>query len=115
MLKTKLMIVLSLFVMASCGTPPKMRNPVKVWNGSPERGSICRINSDKVSQETGIPKNIVKQVVANVSTQIDCIDAYDDQFKKYACMTFDDLGSLYEYSERLINSCQRWKRPKGAF
>ena len=83
---------LSLFFVSCRGIAPIMDGTVKIWNGAPEKGGICRLSdpNDPLSEK--------------------CIDAYDDEFKKYGCMTFNDSAILQQYIETLLNRCKKWKK-----
>ncbi len=89
----KTALIVMLLILSSCrGMLPEMQGKVKIWNGTPEKGAICRI-VDRDDPESMI-----------------CIDAYDDIFKKYACLTWDDVSIWAEYIEALKNRCKKWKK-----
>lgn len=108
MLKINL-IVVTMIAISCAGNPPAPKQRVKVWNGAPEVSGICRLDSSKIASETIIPKRVVEPIIEAPKKGISCIPAASEDFKKYACMTFDDLSALYEYSEQLIRSCKQWK------
>lgn len=103
-------ILMTLLVLVSCaGAPPYQDRKVKIWNGSPEEAGICRMSTVDLKQKTGIllPTFMMKKIHQG-TTRSECIQATDLAFQKYACLTFDDLGVLYDYIEKLIYSCKKW-------
>lgn len=108
--------LISLFILVSCaGTPPYQSRKVKIWNGAPEEAGICRMSTLDLKEE--IESIINKDMAVTLrqmkkvhqgTTSMECITATDQAFKKYACLTFDDLGVLYDYIETLIYSCKKW-------
>jgi hypothetical protein len=88
-----------------------MDRKVKVWNGSPEENGICRLSSSQIKDKLKIPFPLdsIKQFHQGTNAY-ECILAEDPEFKKYACLTFDDIGVLYGYIEKLIYQCKEWKK-----
>jgi hypothetical protein len=100
----------SLLILVSCaGHAPQMERKVKIWNGAPEEAGICRMSSKDLKERSGMtyPLKMIKKVHQGfIGTE--CIEATDEQFKAYACLTFQDLGVLNAYIEKLIYSCKKW-------
>lgn len=84
-----------------------MERPISVWNGAPEVGGICRINAESLAKKLNIPENILREAIAD---GIECIQATDDRFKEYGCMTFDDIGVIRRWEEALLQQCEKWKQ-----
>lgn len=108
--------LMSLVFLISCaGTPPYQSQKVKIWNGAPEEGGICRLSSlnlkngieDIIQRDMAVTLKQIKKIHQG-TTGMECLSAKDEAFKQYACLTFEDLGVLYEYIETLINSCKKW-------
>lgn len=114
----KTLQLLSLIFLVSCaGHAPQMERKVKIWNGAPEEAGICRLSTANLKNEIELnlpdgrkiqlPLKLFKKVHQGyLGTQ--CLQATDPSFEKYACLTFDDLGVLYDYIEKLIYSCKKW-------
>lgn len=99
-----------LLCLVSCaGIPPYQDRKIKIWNGSPEEVGICRMSSKNLKAEmhSNLPLPIIKKIHQG-TTGYECIQANDVQFKKYACLTFEDLGVINAYIEKLIISCKKW-------
>lgn len=101
----------ALLILVSCklGEAPVMARKVKVWNGAPEVNGICRMSTDNLATKLNGVEFLLKRVHKGTKSMV-CVDARDEQFKQYACMTFDDLGVLYDYIQTLIFECKEWKR-----
>lgn len=106
-------------VATSCaGNAPKMERPIAIWNGAPEKEAICRLAKDpsaaliksqaayKITQDYA--STIVRYALKDGRT-MECIPAEAQEFKRYGCMLFDDIGVLQRYIERLNFSCEKWK------
>lgn len=111
----KLFQLISLCTLVSCaGHAPQMDRKVKVWNGAHEESGICRISS--IDLKESIEKSYIKKVIPLPYIKAvhqdpksrECLSAHDEAFDKYACMTFSDLGVLYDYIEKLSYSCKKW-------
>lgn len=105
------MKLLLLIILVSCaGTPPYQSRKIKIWNGAPEVGGICRMSSKGLKREVDLqlPLPLIKKVHQGFIGQ-ECLAAIDPTFKTYACLTFDDIGVLYDYIQTLIYSCKEWK------
>lgn len=102
----KTFLILMLLISSCNGTMPTMDKKVKVYNGSPEVGGICR--GPNTMKKTKAIKNS-DFVIDNKADSRECIDAYDDKFKAYGCMTFVDMAVLQKYTETLIKNCKKWK------
>jgi len=96
-----------------------MERDIKIYNGAPEVAGICRKNrvtvASNISQElkTSIAKEAVKKTLENniaPDTASDCVSANSADFKKYAGISFQDLGVILRYIENLTYSCERWKK-----
>lgn len=98
-----------LFLVSCAGIPPFQDRKIKVWNGSPEYAGICRMSSKNLKRDgnLGVPLPLLKKIHQG-TTGYECIQATDQTFKQYACLTFDDLGVLNAYIEKLILSCKKW-------
>lgn len=101
----------ALLVLVSCkpGDAPVMARKVKVYNGAPEMNGICRMSTETLAQKIDGVEFLLKRVHQGTKAMV-CIDARDEKFKEYSCMTFDDLGVLYDYIQTLIFECKEWKR-----
>lgn len=98
-----------LFLVSCAGVPPYQERKVKIWNGAPEVGGVCRMSTPELKEKTQIkaPVFLMKRIHQGTK-EVECIQATDEAFKKYACLTFEDLGVLYDYIETLIYSCKKW-------
>jgi hypothetical protein len=85
-----------------------MARKIKIWNGAPEENAICRMSSENLANKLEGVEFLIKQVHKGTRANV-CIDASDEKFKAYSCMTFDDLGVLYDYIQTLIYQCKEWK------
>lgn len=116
----KLFQLIALCCLVSCGShAPQMERKVKIWNGAPEEAGICRISSAKIKKNIErdftqynqhvkiIPLPYIKAVHEDPK-EAECLQATDLKFEKYACLTFEDLGVLYDYIEKLSYSCKKW-------
>lgn len=106
-----LLRILSLMLFASCvsGNQPLMERKIKIWNGSPEEIGICRISTAELAPKIDTVEFILKSYHSG-TTDYDCIPADNEEFKKYGCLSFEDIGVLYKYIETLIYSCKEWKQ-----
>jgi hypothetical protein len=107
------MTLILMIVMTACGhlsNAPRMDRKIKIWNGSPEEAGICRMSSAQLQDEAQlqIPVRILKRFHQG-TTSMECLSASDPAFKAYACLTFEDIGVLNAYIEKLINSCKKWE------
>lgn len=83
----------------SCyGNAPSMEKTVKYWNGVPEMGAIC-------TTKTG--DAIIDRYITSGDNV--CLYTNEEAFKKYGCMTHEDMGVIQAYIEKLIYSCKKWK------
>lgn len=112
----KLFQLFSLIFLVSCaGHAPQMERKVKVWNGSHEEAGICRMSTEALkasveehlNRKIKIPVSIIKKIHQGTISR-ECISASDVAIDQYACMTFSDLGVLYDYIEKLSYSCKKW-------
>lgn len=107
-----LVLIALLLVAAGCGSAPKMERPITIYNGAPEKDGICRANHEKLRQLLpelkNVPDAILRLAVKDIQGE-ECISATDERFKKFAALTFDDLGVYARYVETLIYSCNQWK------
>ena len=103
----KLAILLLLSGCLASPGAPVMERKVKVWNGAPEEGGICRMSSASIAK---LIKKPFKEVRAHHlgTTDMECLDAREEQFKQYACLTFEDLGVIYGYIQALNQQCKKW-------
>ena len=101
----------SLLALISCqhGEAPAMARKVKVWNGAPEENGICRMSTENLASKIDGVEFLLSRVHKGTKS-FECLDARNDEFKKYSCMTFEDLGVLYDYIQTLIFECKEWKR-----
>lgn len=106
----KIVLMIMLLSLSGCplATIPTMTRPIKVWNGAPEVGGICRMDAKEVSEQSGLPLVILKRAMDKLAVR-GCLDSTDPIFKSYACLTFADLKVIYDYTETLINQCKKWK------
>lgn len=92
-----------------------MERKVKIWNGAPEEAGICRMSTkdlksnieEVIGRDTKIPVRLMKKIHQGY-IGMECLQATDQAFQQYACLTFEDLGVLYDYIEKLIYSCKKW-------
>lgn len=109
---------LSALLFSCAGSPPKMERPIKMWSGTPERGSICRLTQSQVGNMVHAiaqftrTKSYASKVLARAmaADAFECIRAEDPKFATFAGITFDDLRVLLQYQENLLYSCERWKK-----
>jgi hypothetical protein len=86
-----------------------MPSKVKVWNGRPDQIGICRLDPDEVPGPIKkYPTYIKKKLLAKIDGET-CIHASESIFKKYGCMSWQDLGVVQKYIETLLYSCKKWK------
>lgn len=102
-----------MIILVSCGhlsNAPRMDRKIKIWNGAPEEAGICRMSTADLAREAEIqiPVRILKRFHQG-TTSMECIRADDESFKAFACLTFEDIGVLNAYIEKLINSCKKWE------
>lgn len=107
----KILELIALCSLVSCvtGQVPRMEQKIKVWNGAPENASICRLSSSRLATKIGAPEFYLKAFHQG-TRGLECIGTNEEQFKLYACMTFQDLGVLYEYIETLVTKCEKWPK-----
>lgn len=91
----------------SCASMPRMERKISIWNGCPEQDGICRLDLPAVqakAQALGASQAIQDWIVVNIDgRKVDVIPAKGEAFKKYAGISFDDLGVILKY----IDSLQR--------
>ena len=100
-----------LFLVSCAGVPPYQSRKIKVWNGSPEMAGICRMSSKDLKSAVNIP--LPSQMIKKVHQGfigMECMPSTDPEFKNYACLTFEDMGVLYDYIQTLLYSCKEWKK-----
>lgn len=95
-----------------------MEHPVKLYNGAPEVGGICRLKQAAIAkwakknlaQEES--KKYVNAAVKQMFSEddVECIDAKSDKFKSYGCYSFEDIRVMLRYEENLLYSCEKWKQ-----
>ncbi len=111
-------IIIALLLAGCAGNPPKMERPVKLWNGTPERQSLCRTSVDKAVAfaKKHLARDLSKSSAAKymrsalLQDAVECIGANQKEFAAFVALTAEDLGVLLRYQENLLFSCQKWKQ-----
>lgn len=112
----RILILASLLMVGCAGSPPKMERPVKLFNGAPERGAVCRLSKKAIARvakkllKTREAKDQVSDVVKVMFApdEIDCVSASSREFASYGCYTFSDIGVMLRWQEALLHSCDKW-------
>lgn len=89
-----------------CSRIPAMERPITVWNGCPELGGICKMMKPEVqakAKELGAQEAAQDWIEVNIDdkTKVKLIKADSPNFKKYAGISFDDLGVIFKYIDTL--------------
>lgn len=95
-----------------------MERPVKLYYGSPERESLCRITKADIEASA---KRVFRygKTKAHVRKALDiliaedaeeCVPASDRAFAAFAGITFADLGVIMRYQEALVYKCEKWRQ-----
>ncbi len=93
-----------------------MERPVKLYNGVPERGAICRLSQSAIARvakkmlaEDESKRQVdraVKMIFA--ADEIECIESTEKKFSSYGCYSFSDIGVMLRWQEALLHSCEKW-------
>jgi hypothetical protein len=107
----KFLQLMSLIIIQSCisGNAPVMERKIKVWNGIPETGEICRTSSVALASNVGGIAFVLKAFHKGTFSK-ECISTKDEAFKKYGSLTFEDIGVLYDYIQALNYKCEKWSK-----
>lgn len=111
--------IVCIFVLtpACAGSPPKMERPIKLYNGVSARSEVCRLSQAQIQQLTqpqvvyDSTKEMLAQAIPHIFDEppvLECIPANDERFDSMGAFTFDDLGVLLRYQEKLLNACEKW-------
>jgi hypothetical protein len=95
-----------------------MERKIKLWSGTPERNSVCRLSKEESTQlavalvANKFSKKYAHKIVnyALAEDKLECVRADAQAFAAFAGITFQDLGVLLRYQEALLYSCERWKQ-----
>lgn len=84
-----------------------MEHPILVWNGSPENSGVCRYKTEELAPLLAGSTDYFD--VQGATRAYTCIKASSKDFRKFAGISFDDLGTILRYNETLKHSCRVWK------
>lgn len=94
-----------------------MERRIKVYNGAPEYGAVCRVPRGNVAARAKLEarteafrQGADEWVTANLwPDTLECVSAHSPEFVRFVGIPTDDFGVILRYQETLVNRCERWK------